>query len=58
MNTIRAYLKNRGTERECEGKRAKTRIGKPEIPKFLSGADEAVVVMIFPEMGEEQVSQV
>jgi hypothetical protein len=35
-------------------KRAKTGIGKPEIPKFLSGADEAVVVMIFPETGEER----
>jgi hypothetical protein len=29
-------------------------MGKPETPKFLSGADEAVVAMMFPEMGKER----
>jgi hypothetical protein len=29
-------------------------MGKPEIPIFLSGADEVVVVMIFPETGKER----
>ena len=28
--------------------------GKSEIPIFLSGADEAVVVMIVPETGQER----
>ncbi len=29
-------------------------MSKPEILKFLSGADEAVVVLIIPETGEER----
>jgi hypothetical protein len=41
-------------ERKCKGKRAKTRMGKSEIPIFLSGADEVVVVRIFPETGKER----
>jgi hypothetical protein len=32
----------------------KTRIGKSEIPMFFSGADEAVVVLILLETGEER----
>jgi hypothetical protein len=32
----------------------KTRIGKSEIPMFFSGADEAVVVLILTETGEER----
>jgi hypothetical protein len=28
--------------------------GKSEIPMFFSGADEAVVVLILPETGEER----
>jgi hypothetical protein len=32
----------------------KTCIGKSEILMFLSGADEAVVVMTFPETGKER----
>ena len=32
----------------------KTRMGKSEIPMFLSGADEAVVVLISSETGEER----
>jgi hypothetical protein len=32
---------------------AKTCISKPEIPKILSGADEAVVMLIASEMGQE-----
>jgi len=28
--------------------------GKSEIPTFLSGADEVVVVMIFPETEKER----
>jgi hypothetical protein len=33
---------------------AKTCMSKPEIPKILSGADEAVVVMTVPETGQER----
>jgi hypothetical protein len=29
-------------------------MSKPEIPKFLSGADEAIVVPIIPETGKER----
>jgi hypothetical protein len=41
-------------ERKCKGKRAKTLMSKPEILMFFSGADEAAVVMIFPETGKER----
>jgi hypothetical protein len=41
-------------KRNAKGKRAKTCIGKPEIPMFFSGADEVVVVMIASETGQER----
>jgi hypothetical protein len=51
MNVIWAYLRNRGTWEDMLREKDTNPKGKSEILKILSGADEAVVVMILSDKG-------